>query len=180
MVKATAESPDEIEALLRQPVLPSLETILRMVRDRGYRINNMFHRIDGLWQANLRSKDNANTFEFAYGPSPGDAILKALQKVRQGRTATRTRASDDEADPFMVGSTKSAELPPNEAPPSRYWWHPESSSLFITAPGEPEPSSDGLLEEIDKDQYYEIHDRIMAQAPAAAEGASAEDDDLIG
>lgn len=38
---------------------------------------------------------------------------------------------------------------------TRYWHHPESGSVFTTEPGEPEPT-DGLVEQIDKDDYEKL------------------------
>lgn len=41
---------------------------------------------------------------------------------------------------------------------TRYFYHPESNSLFTTFGDE--PSSDGLVEEISKDEYERIEARI--------------------
>lgn len=84
----------------------TVEELLSEVRKENCRINNLFHRMDGLWQANLRSRDNMQFFEFGYGPSPQDALEKALEKVRKNLRVGKTMPDDDNRDPTNVGSTK--------------------------------------------------------------------------
>lgn len=97
--------------------IPSIEKLLRDVKKAGFRVNNMFHRMDGQWQVNLRSAMLPSTFfDWAYGVDPADAIERALTKAKGGRTVYKAmfRNSDDDLDPRITGHTKD---PTNPIPP---------------------------------------------------------------
>lgn len=49
-----------------------------------------------------------------------------------------------------------------EEPTTHYWYHPESNSLFTTAPGVEFPK-DGLVEHIDKETFDSISTKIAAE-----------------
>ncbi len=66
-----------------------------------------------------------------------------------------------------------------EEPQTHYWYHPESDSLFTTAPGEAFPG-DPLVEHIDADVYADLKAKQDADDPFACLDAPAEqeqDDD---
>ncbi|USN16667.1 hypothetical protein FANBOY_00600 [Brevundimonas phage vB_BgoS-Fanboy] len=66
-----------------------------------------------------------------------------------------------------------------EEPQTHYWYHPESDSLFTTAPGEAFPG-DPLVEHIDADIYADLKAKQDADDPFACLDAPAEqpqDDD---
>lgn len=113
--ESTNAAVGEIDALLRQTTSPKLELCLWMVASRGFRVNNLFNRMDGLWQCNLRQREPAMFFEFAFGPNAADAVLGALRKALVGAKVDPVRGSDDEALAGVVGSTTAAET---AAPPA--------------------------------------------------------------
>ena len=84
------------------------EELFKAVRRAGCRVNNLFHRMDGLWQCNLRGMDKLSFFEFAYGTTANQVLEKALKKVEDGR---RVHPPDppivfhEDRDPRNVGST---------------------------------------------------------------------------
>jgi hypothetical protein len=99
---------------------PTLEKLFAEVKQMGARINNLFHRMDGQWQANLRSRDNNSVFQFGFGPTASDAMRSAIAKFRQGAGAriVMHHPTDDERDPRVIGSTKEATAPiPRDALP---------------------------------------------------------------
>lgn len=58
----------------------TLEQYIREAHKRSLRINNLFERTDGLWQANLRSSHVGTVcFEWDVGVEPQDAMCKALE-----------------------------------------------------------------------------------------------------
>lgn len=89
----------------------SLRALFDEVKRHGFRVSNLFHRMDGLFQANLRSSTAGLTFEFAYGPSPEDALERALAKAWDGRIVPHSAPKDDERDPRQVGGTKECVRP---------------------------------------------------------------------
>lgn len=60
---------------------PSLESLISELRDRGWRVNNLFELDDGSWQANLRT--NLLATEFAYGDSPLEALALCIDKLER-------------------------------------------------------------------------------------------------
>jgi hypothetical protein len=98
----------EIEAILKRQTLPSLEDCFRRVREVGAKINNLFHRADGMWQCNLCQRDPQIFFEFAYGPSPADAVLKALVKFSKGAKAGDGSLLIAGQSATLIGSTTAA------------------------------------------------------------------------
>lgn len=125
-----------------------IEELFREIRAAGMRVNNLFHRMDGMWQCNLRSRDNNLFFEYGYGPSPQDAIEKALASVAKNNRVRKPMPDDDNRDPMKVGSTKE---PTNHVDP-----HPEAL---------PDDDDDFL-------------GGTSASAPAAAAAADDDDYDL--
>jgi hypothetical protein len=87
--------------------LPTIESLLGQVRARGLRVNNLFQRTDGLWQANLR-QDGAERafFGFGYGPDPQGALIVALSKAVAGAGVPATKFTDDDLDPAKTGAQR--------------------------------------------------------------------------
>lgn len=54
-----------------------VDELLAALPDVGLRLNNLFQRDDGAWQANLR--DDKDTTEFGLGATPAEALTKALR-----------------------------------------------------------------------------------------------------
>lgn len=96
---------------------PTFEQVGRDIRRAGYRLNNLMHRLDGLYQCNLR-RDNTAFFEFAYGGDAVEAMQKALAKARSGKMVVERPPHNDDADPTVTGQTKAATspVPPGEMP----------------------------------------------------------------
>jgi hypothetical protein len=95
-----------VEELMRRDTPPSLEAVFRIVKDWGCRVNNLFHRMDGQWQANLRSRNAYDFFQFAWGPTAVDAMLAALMRVAKSEFVARPAVGDDDLDATMVGATR--------------------------------------------------------------------------
>jgi len=90
---------------------PTLEKLLAQVKTKGARVNNLLHRMDGMWQCNLRSRDAQSYFQYGFGPTPNDAVRSAIAKFETGQRVLYHNPTDDERDPRMVGSTKEASNP---------------------------------------------------------------------
>jgi hypothetical protein len=99
----------EIEELLRQQQSPPIERCLAMCKREGAVLNNLFWTSGGQYQCNLRTRTPYEFFEFAWGVTPADAILKALLKFVRGRRVDPVRPSDEDALANVVGSTTAAE-----------------------------------------------------------------------
>ena len=86
--------------------VPSLESLIKQVKARDLRINNLFHRMDGFWQANLRSRDALTFFEFGTGPDAAGALEAALAKHDAKKVVKGKKTSDDDLDPLITGNTR--------------------------------------------------------------------------
>lgn len=53
-----------------------LDDLLSAISDSSVRVNNLFQRDDGTWQANVREGEEC--FEFGVGATPYEAMSKAL------------------------------------------------------------------------------------------------------
>jgi hypothetical protein len=60
-----------------QPV----DELLAALPEVGLRLNNLFQRTDGTWQANVRDAVNDTGAEFGLGPTPAAALVQALKKA---------------------------------------------------------------------------------------------------
>lgn len=86
------------------PAVPTLESLFREVRTKSLRVNNLFHRMDGQWQCNLRSADAMTFFEFGYGPDAPGAVMRALEKAGGNKFVPAARkTSDEDLSPNQVG-----------------------------------------------------------------------------
>lgn len=63
-------------AATSQPV----DELLAALPEVGLRLNNMFQRTDGVWQANVRDANDTGA-EFGLGPTPAAALVQALKKA---------------------------------------------------------------------------------------------------
>lgn len=88
-----------------------LPALLREVKSAGYRLSNLFHRADGMCQANLRHATTPLIFAWAYGPSFTDALQAALDKARGGKVAPMAVVGDDARDARQIGGTKEVTKP---------------------------------------------------------------------
>ena len=70
-----------------------LPAVMAEVRAAGWKINNLFHRMDGQCQANLRTGDaSPGFFEWGYGSTFVEALEKALDNAKVSKRVTRTQA----------------------------------------------------------------------------------------
>lgn len=165
-----------------------LPRLLREVKTSGFRINNLCHRADGMVQCNLRSHLSPLVFHWGYGPSFVDAVQAALDNARKGKVAHRAPVGDDAMDPHKIGNT--VDPTDHVVKHARYFYHPESDSLMMVLPGEPDPREAGggdaaLVEEIDHVEYQKIQTkqeaaRQKARVKAAAPKPAAVEDDEDG
>lgn len=63
-----------------------LADLIHEVHALGLRVNNLFEKDDGCWQANLRDAEGGHAFGF--GDSPENALWRALERAKQA-LATR-------------------------------------------------------------------------------------------
>lgn len=56
-----------------------LEELIEFAQVLGFRVNNLFERQDGNWQANVFNEDVAH--EYGQGDDPGAALTEALRKA---------------------------------------------------------------------------------------------------
>lgn len=57
----------------------TLESLLTEISERGWKLNNLFQRDNGQWQANIR-RDNFIT-EFGFANTPSEAISITIDKI---------------------------------------------------------------------------------------------------
>lgn len=117
----------------------TFEAMNRRVKAAGYRIQNLFHRYDGLYQCNLRSYDKVTAFEFGYGVTAALAMERALDKALSGKSVRQAPTEPDDADPLKVGQTKdpAAPVPAGELVGGR----DAPAAPEPTAPTAPEPAA---------------------------------------
>jgi hypothetical protein len=73
-----------------------LEDLLAEITDRGWLVNNLFQRADGLWQANLRSATHHTDWGVAL--TPADALSIAMNLIDTAEeTETRPILSSEES-----------------------------------------------------------------------------------
>lgn len=73
----------------------AIEDLIVEVRKAGYRVNNLWHRRDGMWASNLRSQDGV-FFAFGYGVGAELALEKALAHAIARKPGPATDHKDDE------------------------------------------------------------------------------------
>jgi hypothetical protein len=62
----------------------TIEALFAEATTRHLRINNLFERIDGVWQANTCTDDPvAHCYEFGLGATPQEALRAALDKSEE-------------------------------------------------------------------------------------------------
>jgi hypothetical protein len=69
-----------------------VDAALRDLQARRMRINNLFQRMDGLWQCNLRSADNNFFFEYGKHETATGAIEQAVLKMEHDKRVTGAKA----------------------------------------------------------------------------------------
>jgi hypothetical protein len=73
----------------------TIEALFAEATARRLRINNLFERNDGIWQANTRTDDPvAHCYEFGLGATPQEALRAALDKSDGPVTWTLTADAD--------------------------------------------------------------------------------------
>jgi hypothetical protein len=93
---------EQISAHFPAGAKPSVVQVMHLVRERGFRCNNLFERLDGQWQCNLRHRDTGLFHAFAFGPSMGEAALAALLEAVKGAPVAGISSA------AAVGSTSEA------------------------------------------------------------------------
>ena len=152
-----------------------LPDLLRQVREAGLKVNNLFHRADGMSQCNLRAVNVPLTFAFAYGPCFSDALRNALEKARKGIVAPVSIYGDDARDPRQIGGTKEVTRPihPGELLPGQEGTVPTDPNFAAPeAPTKVKRGSKAAPKPVEPDD-----DDDMLGAPAVADD---DDDDLLG
>jgi len=68
-----------------------IESILTEISERGWRLNNLFQREDGNWQANIR---RSNFFtEFAVAQTPSEALSICIDRIETAIEAEERKIS---------------------------------------------------------------------------------------
>lgn len=155
-----------------------LPRLIREVKRAGYKISNLFHRADGMCQANLRStQTSALVFAWGYGPCFADALSAALQKARAGKVAPMSVVGDDERNPRALGELKEHTRPihPDELLPG------QEGLVPTVDPRAPDPRFDPCsptCESPDEDDE-DLLGGAPAEEYAAMSGAADDDDDDV-
>ena len=58
-----------------------METVIKELNARGFRVNNLFQLDETYWRCNLRGIEET-FFDFAEGKTPQEALQKALAKTK--------------------------------------------------------------------------------------------------
>lgn len=77
-----------------QPTM-TLEDLTALLRKKFLRLSNLFHRKDGLFQANVRAW-NGPHYGFGYGVGPEIALQRAIEKAIAKEGATVEQVADDD------------------------------------------------------------------------------------
>lgn len=115
------------------------------ITDYGKSVNGQFFIRPG--SISFANMDEAKFQKFF------DLAIAVLHKLTGVDPLTLGKEADDTGP--EPNNLKVPELK-NEAPATRYFWHPESSSLFMTTDGSDGREGDPLCEEIDQARYDEI------------------------
>lgn len=153
-----------------------LPDLLRQVREAGFKVNNLFHRVDGMSQANLRAVNVPLTFAFAYGPCFSDALRNALEKAKKGIVAPLSTFGDDARDPRQIGGTKEVTrmIHPGELLPGQEGTV-EVDPAFVE-PAPPAKAKKGSTKPVAPEDEWSTEQEVAAAAGAL----EPDDDDLIG